>query len=630
MAVSVSPTGDWGASRTEVHVEADGTYPDPDDDISDAARVPFGQERYFGMSIRVPQDFAFNFRNDKFGDYFIVSQWWQRSPQRVDRDGDGRAETITIIGNPPLELGLHATGGAGTAADPGTGVALGLGGGYNTVAEPGRRLSLPGVDVPLQKGQWYDVVVHYRFSSVNPDLTLNPDGFYELFLRPSGGGAYARIGGSAGRQVGIYDGQAGGSTDSRDGANRNFGTSHRFGIYRGESQTPVTNTVHFDDFRSGFTWSDVDPQANASLPAGWGDRAVGGTGGATVPSGTGGFAVTGVGADIWGTADSFRYASRAVSGDGEIVARVGGQQATDPYAKAGLMIRGNPADADDKFAGVFLTPDNGVIVYSRAETGANAANNGSVAGVSGPVWLRLVRSGASFTGYYSTAGATGPWQRVGGATVSITGTDQAGLAVTPHRADGTPGSATFGDVAVLGFATGSEPTGTLRLEAEGFAGDRGPVGSGAWEVGAGGAYVEVPNAAVNGANGGRDQWDSVGTHTPILRREFTASGGTYDLWSQADARGNGADDSFWVRVNGGAWRLVTVNAASGFAARDSTLDVTLARGRNVIEVAQREDGLRLDWLELRRQTTRFIPSGPAPQTHRRPERARLTEAYLLG
>src|SRR5262249_34298871 len=79
----------------------------------------------------------------------------------------------------------------------------------------------------------------------------------------------------------------------------------------------------------------VPPPPPTTLPAPWGAQDVGATGSAGTSSFANGvFTVVGAGADIWGTADSFRYVSQSASGDTQIVARVTGLQNTNTYAKA--------------------------------------------------------------------------------------------------------------------------------------------------------------------------------------------------------------------------------------------------------------------------------------------------------
>ena len=61
------------------------------------------------------------------------------------------------------------------------------------------------------------------------------------------------------------------------------------------------------------------------------------TGSATFQAGTGTYSVTGAGADIWGTADAFRFVYQPLSGDGQIVARVATVQNTNAWVKAGVI-----------------------------------------------------------------------------------------------------------------------------------------------------------------------------------------------------------------------------------------------------------------------------------------------------
>ena len=57
--------------------------------------------------------------------------------------------------------------------------------------------------------------------------------------------------------------------------------------------------------------------------------------------------------------------------------------------------------------------------------------------VTGPVWVKLVRRGTTFTGYYSTDGVN--YSVIGIATVSMAPNVFTGLAVTSHAATTTQG-----------------------------------------------------------------------------------------------------------------------------------------------------------------------------------------------
>lgn len=156
--------------------------------------------------------------------------------------------------------------------------------------------------------------------------------------------------------------------------------------------------------------------------------AVGATGSASYNNGT--FSVTGSGADIEGTADEFRYVYQSSSGDCSIVARVATVQNTDPWAKAGVMIRQTTA-AGSRCAAVVITPSNGVAFQRRTSTGGSTTST-VVSGIAAPRWVRLTRTSNTFRGYYSSDGVN--WTQIGGSVSISMGTSTTlGLAVTSHN-----------------------------------------------------------------------------------------------------------------------------------------------------------------------------------------------------
>jgi PKD repeat protein len=169
--------------------------------------------------------------------------------------------------------------------------------------------------------------------------------------------------------------------------------------------------------------------AGGALPPPWTSQdvgTVGRVGDATFSSGS--FTVRGSGADIYGTADAFHFAHQPWTGDGEIFARIVSVQNTDPWAKAGVMIRESltPGAAN---AMMLVTPLNGAGFQRRTVTGGSSTTT-KVSGITAPVWVRLVRSGNVVTGYRSADGLT--WTPVGSATFAMGSTVYVGLAVTSH------------------------------------------------------------------------------------------------------------------------------------------------------------------------------------------------------
>ena len=141
------------------------------------------------------------------------------------------------------------------------------------------------------------------------------------------------------------------------------------------------------------------------------------------------FTVSGAGADVWGSADSFHFISTAMTGSGEIVARVTSVQNTNPWAKAGVMIRESQA-VGSRHAMVVVTPSQGVAFQRRLADGANSYST-TRAGINVPYWVRLVRSGNLFLAYSSPDGVA--WEQLGSASIPMGDVVSIGLAVTSHK-----------------------------------------------------------------------------------------------------------------------------------------------------------------------------------------------------
>jgi ABC-type transport system involved in multi-copper enzyme maturation permease subunit len=166
--------------------------------------------------------------------------------------------------------------------------------------------------------------------------------------------------------------------------------------------------------------------------------------------------------------DSFYFVHRPL-GDAAITARVasltssvplprrkGSQRVVVPWAKAGIIVKAS-LTAGSPYAAMMVTGGHGARMQYDF--------TGDVAGPSG-TWLRLVRTGATITGYASSDGAA--WTRV--ATVTVPGLPavvQAGLFVTsPQYTQTSMGvasisgsesqsTAVFRDVTVTGAPAGA-------------------------------------------------------------------------------------------------------------------------------------------------------------------------------
>ncbi|SPE51531.1 PA14 domain protein [Verrucomicrobia bacterium] len=168
------------------------------------------------------------------------------------------------------------------------------------------------------------------------------------------------------------------------------------------------------------------------------------------------FIVSGSGADIWNSADAFRFVYQPLTNGCDISARVASQGNTDPWAKAGVMIRDSLA-SNAAYGCMVITPGNGTDFQYRSQNGIPSDGNvsGGALNVAPNNWVRLTRTNSTFTAYKSADGAN--WTEVGSATLSLTNRAYyAGLAVTAHN-DGAISTATIDRVTVNGFTYSNPP-----------------------------------------------------------------------------------------------------------------------------------------------------------------------------
>lgn len=115
------------------------------------------------------------------------------------------------------------------------------------------------------------------------------------------------------------------------------------------------------------------------------------------------FTITSGGADIWGSADGFRFVYQQVSGDFEITAQLLSLENTDGWAKAGVMARGSNTP-ESWFAWSFVTVANGTSFQWRLVDGERSWPDGSGQAGTVPYYLKTVREGNTFFGYRSQDG----------------------------------------------------------------------------------------------------------------------------------------------------------------------------------------------------------------------------------
>ncbi len=222
----------------------------------------------------------------------------------------------------------------------------------------------------------------------------------------------------------------------------------------------VTNSEAVLTLTSPRNWTD-EGVAKLSL---W-FHGLQGSVGSFVEDPVGTYTMTSTGADIAGTADQFHFAYKRLSGAGgvlsgfgSIVAQVLSVQNTDPWAKAGVMMR-ETLEPGSKFAAVYITPGQGCRFQSRRDTNIDVVSDTSIAtdeqmAIKAPYWVKLERTvTGAFNAYYSSNGVT--WQAMAWnpQTVSMSSTVYIGLALSAHNANAVC-EAKFSNVEMTGTITG--------------------------------------------------------------------------------------------------------------------------------------------------------------------------------
>jgi hypothetical protein len=154
------------------------------------------------------------------------------------------------------------------------------------------------------------------------------------------------------------------------------------------------------------------------------------------------YTVSGRGRDIWGRHDEFFFLGvYPLTGSGTIQVKITDMDNTNPWAKAGVMIRDKWAPYS-KFAAVYMTPGNGVTFQWRENEDA-VCDSRTKPGVTVPQYLKLERTfSGNFIAKHSDTTAI-VWQDVNSTTAPeqptiLMGVDDPniyiGTAVTSHNA----------------------------------------------------------------------------------------------------------------------------------------------------------------------------------------------------
>jgi endonuclease/exonuclease/phosphatase family metal-dependent hydrolase/regulation of enolase protein 1 (concanavalin A-like superfamily) len=203
-------------------------------------------------------------------------------------------------------------------------------------------------------------------------------------------------------------------------------------------------TSHADRTAATARYSHVAVSAKTSVPAGWETAdigTIGAVGSATADSSV--VRVDASGADIWNTADEFRFVYTTLTGNGSVVTRVTSLEQVDAWTKAGVMMRASLAPGA-QHAFMLVSAGKGLAFQRRTATDGASIHTAAGSG-DAPYFVRLSRDGNEFTAYKSSNGTT--WTRVGSSSIAMGQTVYVGIAVTSHH-DGSVATAKFADTAL--------------------------------------------------------------------------------------------------------------------------------------------------------------------------------------
>ena len=283
------------------------------------------------------------------------------------------------------------------------------------------------------------------------------------------------------------------------------------------------------------------------------------------------FGISGAGADLFSHSDAYStiYLKGAVATTSTIDTKVVSQQGLTGFGKAGIIVRNDATGSGTTPEGVilFASPSGGIQLewtndggtFVNAVTPANGTNPFAL-----PVWLKLERTGDSYTGYYSNDGKG--WYTVGTATVSAqAATQDAGIFVTSH-ATGTLAQVVFDGLTAVDGAV-APPPGPKPYEAESSA-----------NTIAGGARISSCSSCSGGQKVG-----FVGSGGTLTFNGVTApSAGTYDMTIYY-LNGPPSRDAV-ITVNGVDVQTLSFTPTTDFNTVGTvTVPVPLVAGANTIE-----------------------------------------------
>jgi len=210
--------------------------------------------------------------------------------------------------------------------------------------------------------------------------------------------------------------------------------------------TSYNSTGQQSDYSSELSYTVPSPPPPTPVPpAPWQTASIGNLGAnGSVAVSNGVYSVTSAG-NISGTADNFNFLYQALSGDGEIKAKIMSIQSPGTAARTGVMIR-EALTSNSKNVFMGISSASAYRWQRRISTGGNTSSATSGIGILPNIWVRLVRTGNSLTGYKSANGSN--WTQVSSRTISMATNIYIGLAMASGSSSNLNFS-TFSGVSVV-------------------------------------------------------------------------------------------------------------------------------------------------------------------------------------
>jgi hypothetical protein len=200
-------------------------------------------------------------------------------------------------------------------------------------------------------------------------------------------------------------------------------------VYRGSS-TVDSAVVHIDVSKLPPPWLTI------------GIGSPGQAGAASISSGM--FTVQGAG-NISGTEDNFHFVYQPLTGDGEIVASINSVEDTGVNGRIGVMMR-EGLTPGSKYVFTGISPDGTFRWQRRTSTDGRTSVTTSGDATPPAAWVRLKRSGNTFSGYTSTDGKT--WSLVSSRNIGMAANMYFGFAVASGSTN-TVNTATFTNLSAV-------------------------------------------------------------------------------------------------------------------------------------------------------------------------------------